>query len=145
MRENSITLLHVTQEPTSGLDSAIAHDLMKSLTKLSTQQRKTIVATIHQPSSEIFNLFSKVLLLVAGEVRLLYCVVPRFLSILLDKILYLACVYEIRLGYCFRLSLIFRSSILDLAIKYRISLRILAYQLTLSSILQISSVSSRIL
>jgi len=74
MHENSITL-ELTQEPTSGLDSATAHDLLSSLTKLSTQQKMTIVTTIHQPTIQIFNMFSKVLLLVEGEVRF-YCVTP---------------------------------------------------------------------
>jgi len=66
---SSVTL-ELTQEPISGLDSAIAHDLMSSLKKLSTQQRKTIVTTIHQPTIQMFNMFTKVLLLEAGEVCL---------------------------------------------------------------------------
>jgi len=68
LKVTRLVTLELTQEPTSGLDSAIAQGLMSSLTKLSTQQRKTIVTTIHQPTIQMFNMFSKVLLLVAGEV-----------------------------------------------------------------------------
>jgi ABC-type multidrug transport system ATPase subunit len=56
------------QEPTSGLDSAIAYHLMSSLDKYAKQSHKTVVTTIHQPSSQIFHMFTNILLLSDGEV-----------------------------------------------------------------------------
>jgi len=50
----------------TGLDSFSAHSVVKTLTKLSRQGR-TIIFTIHQPSSEIFNLFDRSLLLGRGR------------------------------------------------------------------------------
>jgi ABC-type multidrug transport system ATPase subunit len=53
-------------EPTTGLDSATAFnvlEIMKSLAK----SGRTVISTIHQPSSEIFGMFDKLLLLVRGE------------------------------------------------------------------------------
>ena len=46
--------LIVLDEPTSGLDSFIATSLVKTLHKLSRLRGKTIIATIHQPSSKSF-------------------------------------------------------------------------------------------
>jgi len=60
--------MNVTQEPTSGLDSAIAHSLMSTLVDYSRTSRKVVVSTIHQPSSQIFRLFTNLLLLVDGQV-----------------------------------------------------------------------------
>ncbi len=54
-------------EPTSGLDSFMAvaiTELMQDLAK----KGKTIICTIHQPSSEIFNMFDKLCLMVEGKV-----------------------------------------------------------------------------
>lgn len=53
-------------EPTTGLDSVTAFDTMLIIKKL-TQAGRTTICTIHQPSTEIFNLFDKLLLLVQGE------------------------------------------------------------------------------
>lgn len=53
-------------EPTSGLDSYAAYQVVKILKKLSHEGR-TIITTIHQPSSEVFDLFDQVLLLTAGD------------------------------------------------------------------------------
>jgi hypothetical protein len=54
-------------EPTSGLDSAAALGVLKALRGISTTFDIPIVATIHQPSSEMWNLFTILLLLSHGE------------------------------------------------------------------------------
>lgn len=53
-------------EPTSGLDSYAAFNVVKVLTELC-NRGCTIIATIHQPSSEIFHLFKKTYLLAEGQ------------------------------------------------------------------------------
>lgn len=53
-------------EPTSGLDSAAAFGVMKNARELAAAGR-TVVATIHQPSSEVFAMCDKVLLLANGR------------------------------------------------------------------------------
>ncbi|KAI9316551.1 P-loop containing nucleoside triphosphate hydrolase protein [Zopfochytrium polystomum] len=52
-------------EPTSGLDAATARQMMETLRKLAASG-KTVVCTIHQPRSDIFPLFDRVLLLARG-------------------------------------------------------------------------------
>ncbi|OWF36388.1 ABC transporter G family member 14 [Mizuhopecten yessoensis] len=54
-------------EPTSGLDSSTAHTLMVQLKKYTTEHNKTLVVSIHQPSSQIYHMFCTLLLLVEGE------------------------------------------------------------------------------
>lgn len=54
-------------EPTSGLDTFTAYTVVNSLSKLAKQGR-TVVTTIHQPSSEIFHLFDDLLLLMNGSI-----------------------------------------------------------------------------
>jgi len=56
------------QEPTSGLDSATAYHLMSTLNTYARHSHKTVVATIHQPSSRIFHMFTNILLLSEGQV-----------------------------------------------------------------------------
>ncbi|KAG9440059.1 hypothetical protein H6P81_020224 [Aristolochia fimbriata] len=53
-------------EPTSGLDSTTAQKIVSTLEELAAGAR-TIVMTIHQPSSRIFYMFHKVLLLSDGH------------------------------------------------------------------------------
>ena len=60
----SIILL---DEPTSGLDSFMATTICKLLQKLAHEQGKTIVSTIHQPSSKAFTYFDRLALLVDGH------------------------------------------------------------------------------
>ncbi|KAL5008568.1 hypothetical protein ScPMuIL_014149 [Solemya velum] len=57
-------------EPTSGLDSFTAHHLVETLSKLAKNNR-TIIMSIHQPRSDIFELFDMLLLLTRGEA--VYC------------------------------------------------------------------------
>jgi len=59
-------------EPTSGLDSVTALDLLRTFHSLahgkSPDKAVTIVCSIHQPQSKIFNLFDSLILLKAGEI-----------------------------------------------------------------------------
>jgi ABC-type multidrug transport system ATPase subunit len=53
-------------EPTTGLDSTTALQVVLLLRKLANDGR-TVVSTIHQPSSEVFYEFDRLLLLVEGR------------------------------------------------------------------------------
>lgn len=63
-------MLLLCDEPTSGLDSFMAHNVLQVLKRLA-EKGKTIVLTIHQPSSEIFSMFDKLLLIAEGRVSFL--------------------------------------------------------------------------
>ncbi|XP_056008436.1 uncharacterized protein LOC125666368 [Ostrea edulis] len=54
-------------EPTSGLDSSTAYVLMEELRDFASQYNKMILTTIHQPSNQIFHMFSSLTLLVNGK------------------------------------------------------------------------------
>lgn len=54
-------------EPTTGLDSAEALKVVYTLRGLSRQGR-TVVAAIHQPGTEVFNLFDDVIILCRGRI-----------------------------------------------------------------------------
>merc|ERR1719419_14272 len=56
-------------EPTTGLDAASARNVMQSVKNLSAT--RAVVCTIHQPSAEIFEVFTDVLLMQKGG-RLCY-------------------------------------------------------------------------
>ena len=47
-------------EPTTGLDSYMAMTIVQRLEAMAGDHGKTIICTIHQPSSEVFELFDKV-------------------------------------------------------------------------------------
>ena len=57
--------LLLLDEPTSGLDSSTALQIIKLL-KQEARKGMTIVCTIHQPSSELFQEFSRVMVLSDG-------------------------------------------------------------------------------
>ncbi|PKA55374.1 ABC transporter G family member 15 [Apostasia shenzhenica] len=54
-------------EPTSGLDSAAAFFIIQMLRQINHDGQKTVIASIHQPSSEVFTLFDDLCLLSGGE------------------------------------------------------------------------------
>ncbi|XP_065871896.1 ABC transporter G family member 1-like [Euphorbia lathyris] len=54
-------------EPTSGLDSATSYHVMKKIANLGKQHEMTIVASIHQPSDQVFHLFHNLCLLSSGR------------------------------------------------------------------------------
>ncbi|XP_055606138.1 protein white isoform X2 [Uranotaenia lowii] len=62
--------LLLCDEPTSGLDSFMAHSVLQVLKGMA-MKGKTIVLTIHQPSSELYCLFDKILLMAEGRVAFL--------------------------------------------------------------------------
>ncbi|KAH7118947.1 P-loop containing nucleoside triphosphate hydrolase protein [Dendryphion nanum] len=53
-------------EPTTGLDSTSAYQVVKTLQSLARKGR-TIIVTIHQPRSEIWSLFDNIILLTKGS------------------------------------------------------------------------------
>eukprot|EP00123_Amoebidium_parasiticum_P009578 comp19566_c0_seq1/m.22975 comp19566_c0_seq1/g.22975 ORF comp19566_c0_seq1/g.22975 comp19566_c0_seq1/m.22975 type:complete len:1015 (-) comp19566_c0_seq1:143-3187(-) len=54
-------------EPTSGLDSHNAYVVVDCLSRLAKHDMTTVIMTIHQPRSNIYRLFDKLLLLAGGE------------------------------------------------------------------------------
>ena len=59
-------LILFCDEPTSGLDSFLALTVVESMKNIA-EQGKTIICTIHQPSSEIFEMFDRLCLLAEGR------------------------------------------------------------------------------
>jgi len=57
--------LMLLDEPTSGLDSSTAYRICKLLKK-EAENGMTIIATLHQPSGEIFDLFDRLIVLHDG-------------------------------------------------------------------------------
>ena len=54
-------------EPTSGLDSTTAQRIVSTLWEVANNGGRTVVMTIHQPSSRLFYMFHKILLLSEGN------------------------------------------------------------------------------
>ncbi|KAJ8314371.1 hypothetical protein KUTeg_008932, partial [Tegillarca granosa] len=53
-------------EPTSGLDAFMAQNVVQTLKTMANRGR-TVLCTIHQPSSEVYNFFDEVLILAEGR------------------------------------------------------------------------------
>lgn len=60
--------LILLDEPTSGLDSFMAKSICKLLRDLAHKKGKTIISTIHQPSSEAFAYFDRLILMADGHI-----------------------------------------------------------------------------
>eukprot|EP01053_Blabericola_migrator_P001521 Blabericola_migrator_1__1520@NODE_13_length_24280_cov_225_960393_g10_i0_p3_GENE_NODE_13_length_24280_cov_225_960393_g10_i0NODE_13_length_24280_cov_225_960393_g10_i0_p3_ORF_typecomplete_len1072_score160_40ABC2_membrane/PF01061_24/0_00077ABC2_membrane/PF01061_24/7_6e35ABC_tran/PF00005_27/3_4e24ABC2_membrane_3/PF12698_7/3_8e02ABC2_membrane_3/PF12698_7/4_5e09AAA_21/PF13304_6/9_5e07AAA_15/PF13175_6/0_0031AAA_15/PF13175_6/0_56AAA_16/PF13191_6/9e05AAA_25/PF13481_6/7_6e05AAA_22/PF13401_6/0_00011AAA_29/P len=54
-------------EPTTGLDSNLAYELIFILKKIAKEKNKTIIASIHQPNQKAFELFDSVVLISNGH------------------------------------------------------------------------------
>ncbi|WAQ98346.1 AB22G-like protein [Mya arenaria] len=54
-------------EPTSGLDASTALTLMQQMRKYASTFNKTIMTSIHQPSSQVFHMFNNMLLVINGK------------------------------------------------------------------------------
>ncbi|GBC04923.1 hypothetical protein RclHR1_05950007 [Rhizophagus clarus] len=54
-------------EPTTGLDSAAAYNVMNAIVSMAKRYELTVVASIHQPSPETYSLIDKLLLLGHGK------------------------------------------------------------------------------
>lgn len=63
-------LLMFCDEPTSGLDSFMALNVVQVLKSMALSG-KTVICTIHQPSSELYAMFDKLLLLAEGRTAFL--------------------------------------------------------------------------
>ncbi|CAD6252513.1 unnamed protein product [Miscanthus lutarioriparius] len=54
-------------EPTSGLDSAASYHIMSHIARVAASDGMTVVAAMHQPSGDVFELFHGLCLLAAGR------------------------------------------------------------------------------
>uniref|UniRef100_A0A0E0FBJ9 ABC transporter domain-containing protein n=1 Tax=Oryza meridionalis TaxID=40149 RepID=A0A0E0FBJ9_9ORYZ len=54
-------------EPTSGLDSAASYHVMSHITRVAAREGMTVIAAVHQPSGDVFDLFHGLLLLAYGR------------------------------------------------------------------------------
>lgn len=54
-------------EPTSGLDSTASYEVMSFIRDIARSNNLIVIASIHQPSTKTFDLFSKVMLLSQGK------------------------------------------------------------------------------
>ncbi|CAB4444821.1 unnamed protein product [Rhizophagus irregularis] len=64
LTDSSVILL---DEPTSGLDSSLALEITKILKEFAVKQKKTIIMVVHQPSSEVFETFDKLMVMADGH------------------------------------------------------------------------------
>ncbi|CAM9511546.1 unnamed protein product, partial [Ectocarpus sp. 12 AP-2014] len=54
-------------EPTTGLDSASAHSVVKYISNLARQTNVVCIMTIHQPASEVFDMIEDLMLMESGK------------------------------------------------------------------------------
>jgi ABC-type multidrug transport system ATPase subunit len=54
-------------EPTSGLDSAASYHVMSRIARIAQRGGMTVVAAVHQPSTEVFELFYGLCLMANGK------------------------------------------------------------------------------
>ena len=55
-------------EPTTGLDSFTATAVMETLGDLARKENRPVISTIHQPNSDIFEMFDRLVLLARGKI-----------------------------------------------------------------------------
>ncbi len=70
-------------EPTTGLDSTTALDIIRTISALK-DQGITIITTIHQPSQAIMSLFDKVILI--GDGNILFDDTPSQIPVMLERL-----------------------------------------------------------
>uniref|UniRef100_A0A0R3RI40 ABC transporter domain-containing protein n=1 Tax=Elaeophora elaphi TaxID=1147741 RepID=A0A0R3RI40_9BILA len=58
-------------EPTTGIDSFMAYHIVKVLERMASENGKTIICTIHQPASDTFEMFDRVIFLANGKIAFL--------------------------------------------------------------------------
>lgn len=85
-------------EPTSGLDARAAKLIMNGVRKIANTGR-TVICTIHQPSTEVFNLFDSLLLLQRGGRMVFFGELGENSSKLIDYFHGTASVKRIEPGY----------------------------------------------
>ncbi|KAL5225140.1 hypothetical protein ABZP36_011779 [Zizania latifolia] len=54
-------------EPTSGLDSAASYHVMSHIARVAAREAMTVIAAVHQPSGDVFELFQRLCLLAYGR------------------------------------------------------------------------------
>lgn len=82
---------NTSQEPTSGLDAYAAQSLICSLKRLAVSGGRSIVLSLHQPSSRVFHMLDSVLLLSRGEVGVCW----RFLLVVYNLVFRLTKIFSI--------------------------------------------------
>ncbi|XP_038077378.1 protein white-like [Patiria miniata] len=55
-------------EPTTGLDSYMAHSVVSTLKNLASDDGRTVMCTIHQPPSAIYRMFDRLILVAQGAI-----------------------------------------------------------------------------
>ncbi|CAK4323708.1 unnamed protein product [Aphanomyces euteiches] len=85
-------------EPTSGLDARSAKIIMSGIRKIASTGR-TVVCTIHQPSTEVFEMFDSLLLLKRGGETVFYGDLGTNSSHLIDYFMRVPGTLELQPGY----------------------------------------------